>query len=118
MRDLQKNARLLYYALPIGSERILDEYGNDTLEVRTEYGPPALLKCNVSANVGQEAVSVFGSQTEYSRTVSMTGSCPLLEGSKVWFGVPVTEPHNYSVAKVADSKKCFLVALREVSNRG
>ena len=45
------------------------------------------------------------------------GSCPLSEGCKVWFGVPVTEQHNYVVVKVADSKNSFLVALREVSRR-
>ena len=43
MRNLQKNMRRLYYAPIIGTEPILDEYGNDTLEVRTVYGSPALL---------------------------------------------------------------------------
>ena len=116
MRNLQKNMRRLYYAPIISTEPILDEYGNDTLEVRTVYGSPALLKCNVSANVGQEAVEVFGNQTEYSRTVSFVGAeCPLTEGCKVWFGVPTSGSHNYTVVKVADSKNSFLIALREVT---
>lgn len=116
MRNLQRNTRKLYYASVLGTEPILDEYGNDSLEVRTIYGSPALLRCNVSANVGQEAAEVFGNQTEYSRTISYAGeSCPLSEGCKVWFGVPLTEKHNYVVVKVADSKNSFLIALREVS---
>ena len=118
MRNLQRNARTLHYASILGTEPVLDEYGNDTLEVTTLFSSPAPLKYNVSANAGQEAIAVFGPQTEYSRTVAITGgSCPLSEGCKVWFGVPVTEQHNYVVVKVADSKNSFLVALREVSRR-
>ena len=116
MRDLKRNQRVLHYANVIGTEPIMDEYGNDTLEVRTLYGSPTLLRCNVSANMGQEAVEVFGSQTEYSRTISLTGSsCPLVEGSHIWFGVAPDVNFNYTVARVADSKNGFLIALREVT---
>lgn len=109
----------MYYAMLISSEPIKDEYGNDTLEVRNTYGPPTLLRAIVSANAGQEAVNVFGALTGYSRMVSYNGnSCPLDEGSLVWFGVDVSGPHNYVVVKVADSKNGYLIALREVSNRG
>ena len=118
MRSLQRNWRELYYSLPQGTEPILDDYGNDTLDVKVVYGPPAPLRVSVSAHVGQEAMNVFGSLTGYSRTVSYAGAnCPLIEGSRVWFGVGTSEPHNYSVTKVADSKNGFLVALREVSKR-
>lgn len=119
MRSLQRDWRELHYATPIGNEPILDEYGNDTLEVRTLYSDPVLLRASVSANVGQEAVSVFGALTGYSRTVTYHGNtCPLVEGSRVWFGVSETEPFNYTVIKVADSKNGYLIALREVSERG
>lgn len=118
MRSMQRSWRNLYYAELIGTEPIKDEYGNDTLEVRNLYGSPTLLWAIVSANVGQEAVNVFGSQTSYSRTISYAGeSCPLDEGCAVWFGVDKDGPHNYVVVKVADSKNGFLIALREVSNR-
>lgn len=119
MRNLHRNARELYYAPVAGIEPVLDDYGNDTLEVRPVYGAPTSLQCNVSANVGQEAVQVFGQLTNYARTVSIAGTeCPLSEGAKVWFGVPVDGPNNYVVVKVADSKNSFLVALREVTLRG
>jgi hypothetical protein len=100
----------------------LDEYGNDTLEVEAVFSSPLPFQANVSANVGQEAIEVFGSQTEYSRTVSISGRvCPLVEGCRVWFGI---EPdaqsanYNYTVARVADSKNGYLVALREVTPHG
>ena len=119
MRSLQRNQRELYYAVPIGTEPIRDEYGNDTLEVRITYSSPTLLRANVSANVGEDLAAVFGSKTEYSRTIAIAGTeCPLVEGCRVWFSVPVTQSNNYRVAKVADSKNGFLVALQEVSSRG
>jgi hypothetical protein len=119
MRDLIRNKRGLWYAVPVGSTPILDEYGNDTLEVEAAFSSPLYLRANVSANVGQEAVEVFGSQTEYSRTVSVAGNeCPLVEGGRVWFGVEPDASHNYTVARVADSKNGYLVALREVTPYG
>ena len=119
MRSMQRSWRDLHFATLIGSEPIKDEYGNDTLEVKNIYSSPTLLRANVSANVGQEAVNVFGALTGYSRTISYFGDrCPLDEGTLIWFGVDVTKPHNYVVVKVADSKSGYLIALREVSNRG
>jgi hypothetical protein len=122
MRNLIRNKRSLWYAVPVGSTPILDEYGNDTLEVEMEFSSPLPFQANISANVGQEAIEVFGSQTEYSRTVSIAGSdCPLVEGCRVWFGIEPNEDgtnHNYTVARVADSKNGYLVALREVTQHG
>ena len=119
MRNLNRNKRDLWYTVPVGSTPILDEYGNDTLEVEWMFSSPLPFQANVSAHVGQEAIEVFGSQTEYSRTVSIAGSeCPLVEGSRVWFGVEPNEQasnHNYTVVRVADSKNGYLVALREVT---
>ena len=119
MRDLFRNKRGLWYAIPVGSNPILDEYGNDTLEVEAAFSSPLYLRANVSANIGQEAVEVFGSQTDYSRTVSITGTvCPLVEGSRVWFNKEPNEngdDNNYVVARVADSKNGFLVAMREAT---
>ena len=122
MRNVHRNKRELWYSIQVGSTPILDDYGNDTLEVEVDFSSPLYLLATVSANVGQEAVEVFGSQTEYSRTVSIAGSeCPLVEGCRVWFGIEPNEEatnHNYTVARVADSKNGFLVALREVTPHG
>lgn len=118
MRSMQRSWRDLHYAALIGTDPIKDEYGNDTLEVKNTYGPTHRLRANVSANVGQEAVNVFGSLSGYNRTVSYSGdNCPLDEGYAVWFGADVNGPHNYVVVKVADSKNGYLIALREVSKR-
>ena len=119
MRDLKRNKRTLWYAVPEGNVPILDEYGNDTLEVEAVFSSPLPFQANVSANIGQAAVEVFGSQTDYSRTVSITGPvCPLVEGCRVWFGKEPNDAgddNNYVVARVADSKNGFLVAMREAT---
>lgn len=113
MRSLQRDWRELRYAVPLSKEPILDDYGNDTLELKTVYSEPNVLRVNVSANVGQEAMNTFGALTGYSRTVTYAGrTCPLTEGTIIWFG-----DDTYTVIKVADSKNGFLIALREVSNR-
>lgn len=120
MRNCQRNYRTIWYANPTGkTEAIKDEYGNDTLEVKTIYDTPTQLKCNIGASGGQDAVEIFGSATEYHRTISFAGSdaCPLREGCRVWFGVDTTQAHNYRVVKVADTKNGVNVALREVSQR-
>lgn len=118
MRNMKRNQRMIHYAAEITTEPILDEWGNDTLEVKRIYGDPVELRCNVSGTAGQEEVDVFGLQTEYSRTISFArNTCPLKEGYKVWFGVEPSEPNNYVVVRVADSKHVVLVALREVSPR-
>ena len=119
MRSLHRNNRKLYYAVPVSTEQIVDEYGNDTLEVRVTYSDPQELRVNVSANVGQETANAFGLLTGYNRTISYVGeSCPLVKDSRVWFGVPIAQSHNYVVVEVADSKNGFLIALREVTSRG
>lgn len=116
MRSLKRNQRDLWYAVPTDTKPVLDEYGNDTLDVEIVYSSPTLLRCNVSANMGEESVEVFGSQTEYSRVVCLAGECPLTEGTIVWFNrVPEEKSHNYIVARIADSKNGYLIALREVS---
>ena len=122
MRNLNRNKRNLWYAVPMGNVPILDEYGNDTLEVEMAFASPLPFQANISASVGQEAIEVFGSQTNYSRTVSISGNdCPLVEGCRVWFGIEPNEQennHNYTVIRVADSKNGYLVALRGVTQHG
>ena len=51
MRDLKRNHRTLYYATVMGSEPIVDEYGNDTLETRTTYSAPLVLKAKPKTEI-------------------------------------------------------------------
>lgn len=116
MRNQQRNKRTLYYALYTGTEKVFDDYGNDTGEIKSIFSAPIELKVNISAAVGEEAVQVFGSMSNYSRVISICDlTCPIVEGSRIWFGVTTDKPHNYEVVKVADSKNGLLIAIAEVS---
>ena len=115
MRSLQKNKRTIYYANLIGEEPILDDYGNETSEVKSLYEKPTRLEVNYSSNVGEEMVNVFGSATNYSRAISLVGSdCPLKVKCLVWINSDTSKKANYEVVKVADSLNSFLIALNEV----
>lgn len=113
MRTLNRNARPLTYERVLRTVPILDEYGNDTLEVRTEYAPPVTTSWNVSAAVGEAATEIFGDLTDYSRTISLCGECPISEGDRVTF-----DGKKYKIVKIADSKNAYLLALREVADNG
>ena len=116
MRMLDRNRRSLWYANPEGSEPILDEWGNDTLEVRKIYTEPKLVGANVSAGTGQDTTMVFGNLTSYNRVIALAdNSLGIVEGTRVWFGIGTDKPHNYEVVKVADSVNGVLLAVREVT---
>lgn len=116
MRNLNRNKRLLYYALHTGEVANIDEYGNETGESTPVYGEAVELRCNVSAAVGADAVEAFGNLTSYSRTMCVSDSnCPIDENAIVWFGAAPPDPHNYIVVRKADSKNGILYALREVT---
>lgn len=115
MRNLNRNKRELHYALLVEEKPIYDEYGNETSETELVYGEPVKAAYNVSASVGEDAVSAFGSFTNYSRTVSVADTtCPMDETSVVWFGITPEEPYNYIVTKKADSKNGLFYALQEI----
>lgn len=118
MRSLNKNKRQIYYALYVGDEPIVDEYGNETGESNPLYGDMKDLRCNVSAASGEDSVQAFGSFTNYTRVVCVSdNNCPLAENAIMWFGVSTEEPYNYIVTRRADSKNGILYALQEVKVR-
>ena len=116
MRSLDRNKRLIYYALRTGETANIDEYGNETGESTPTYGDKTALRVNISAASGEEAVQAFGSFTAYSRTMFVADtSCPIEEDSIIWFGIAPTAPYNYIVVRKADSKNGILYALQEVT---
>ena len=116
MRSLNRNKRLIYYALCTGETANIDEYGNETGESTPTYGDKTALRVNISAASGEEAMQAFGSFTGYSRTMFVAdSSCPIEEDSVIWFGASPTEPYNYIVVRKADSINGILYALQEVT---
>jgi hypothetical protein len=115
VRNLKKNQRTLHYASYKGTEKIKDEYGNETLEVLPIYGEPHELSINYSSNIGEVATETFGNITNYSRVLSFVGCvCPLKEKDKLWIGIDTSLEANYEVIKVADSINSWLIAVGEI----
>lgn len=117
MRDLLRNQRTIYYALRTGELENTDDMGNLTGESTPIYGEKIMLRCHVSASVGNDTVSEFGSFTNYTRTMTVSNRhCPIDEDTVIWFGVTPDNntPPNYIVTKRADSKNGILYALLEV----
>lgn len=115
MRNLKKNQRTVHYASYIGSESIMDEWGNETLEQKKTYSDPMSLRINYSSNVGETHTETFGNVSNYSRVLSYTGTtCPLKEKDLLWVGVDITDKANYEVVKVADSLNSYLIAVQEI----
>ena len=116
MRSLNRNKRLVCYALRTGETANTDEYGNETGESTPTYGEIKALRVNISAATGEEATEAFGSFTGYSRTMFVSdATCPINVDSIIWFGISTDKPHNYIVARKADSKNGILYALQEVT---
>lgn len=116
MRTLLRNRRALWYANPTGTrEAILDENGNETGETRPAFTEPKRILLNVSAAAGEAAANPFGAFADYSRTLAALPGCPLVLGSRVWFGTEPPAKHNYIVSGVADSLNGLLYALKEVT---
>lgn len=113
------NRRTIYYSEPTGvMVNIRDEWGNETGEVKEMFSEPRTLKVNISQNVGTEYVGVFGSNSIYSRYITLSvHSKQLAERTRIWFK---REPnsdasnYNYVVDKVADSVNTTVLGLREV----
>lgn len=116
MRGLNRNKRLIHYALLSGEVANIDENGYETGELTPAYEAATPLMCNVSAASGQDAVNAFGNFTGYSRTLYVADNgCPIDENTIIWFGIEPTEPHNYIVTRKADGKNGILYALQEVT---
>lgn len=116
MRMLKRNQRQLWYSNPTGEvQSITDEWGNETGEVIEIFSEPRSTMLNISAAVGQENVSVFGSSTDYTRVIAASLECPIVERARVWYKCDPNGPHNYVARRVADSLNAKLIALSEVS---
>lgn len=99
MRSLKKNQQPLYYATYSEEIKIFqrDEAGNiQYVEVDGElkpielgvvpgYNNPVLFYANISAGKGSAQDSPFGSDVDYTRTISTCDmTCPIDELTRIW----------------------------------
>lgn len=121
MRCMGRNKQTLYYALSLGKDEIVDEYGNATGQYRIQYTEPIKVRMNISAARGTADIEQFGINSNYTRTLVTTDmQCPIDKDSIIWIGKePDGEtPHNYVVTQVAKSLNSITYAIKEVSVNG
>lgn len=118
MRQLQKNCREVWFARYLRSDPVLDEDGEETAETAPVYDEPQRILCNVSGAAGEWAVQAFGGFRDYSRTITITGDCPMKAGDRVWLGVSTAEPYNHIVTRVCIGLDESVAALKEVQVDG
>lgn len=116
MRSLRKNTQPLHYATYSEEIKVYkrDESGNiEYVEIDGEkipielgtvagYNEPVPFYANISAGRGDAQADVFGSNVDYTRTISTTGmTCSIDELSLIWIE---SEPrHNPDGTVDADS---------------
>ena len=115
MRLLDRNLQNVIYSCYEGMTEETDSDGNYTGERVKTYTDPKTIRMNVSPAKGNAQASQFGTDISYTRT-AMTAdlNCPIDENSKLWIGIPSTEPYNYKVTAVARSLNWIVYALKEV----
>lgn len=121
MKCLNRNKRTFYYALFQGTEPILDENGNDTLEKRLLYAEPETMQANISAASGYAQTELFGNLDSYDRVIVTDWlECPIDEHTVLF--VDKEPEHNtdgdlmydYIVKRVAKSLNSVSIAIRKV----
>lgn len=117
MRTLERNKRLIYYALYEGDELIFDEYGNDTGASRLIYSEPLPYRLNVSAARGESSTRQFGDTENYDKVLVTTDmDIPITETSLLWIdSLDTTKPHDYIVKKVAKGLNSISFAVTKVN---
>lgn len=112
-----RNTVPVWYATLLSASESKDAEGYDTLEREQTWSPPKKLLCSVSGAAGERVIRAFGGFCDFTRTLSVTGVCPLTVGDRVWLGVSPTARHNYEVVRVTDGLWDSLAGLREVNVR-
>ena len=116
MRCLNRNKRIVYYALMAGTTPVIDEYGNETGE-KVRYTPPMSLRANVSSAKGIETTDVFGLDVNYDKAlvISKVNAPPIDEYTVFWVDhSPTQVPYDYVVKRVSKGLNSIAIALKRV----
>ena len=124
MRSLKKNQQSLWYSTYADQIKIYerDESGNiiyDEIDgeeiprIKSEqagYNKPVSFSANISSGKGSAQEAVFGSDVDYTRTISTTDlSLPIDELSLIWIE---TEPRYFEYGSVDPDSADYKVAAK------
>ena len=120
MRSLKKNTKKLWYSNYTKNVPILDENGDETGDYDNGYSPPVLFSASLSASKGSAYADIFGTNLNYTRTLSTMEKLPITEESLIWTSEPGLkadgtvdeETADYTVSGIADGLNGLVVALK------
>lgn len=121
MRNLKKNTQKLWYSNYESNIPIVDENGDETGDYDNGYTAPVAFLASLSASKGSAYADIFGTNLNYTRTLSTVEKLPITEESLIWKSEPITdadgtadkETADYTVAGIADGLSGVVVALKE-----
>ncbi len=121
MRNLKKNTQKLWYSNYESNIPIVDENGDETGDYDNGYTSPVAFLASLSASKGSAYADIFGTNLNYTRTLSTVEKLPITEESLIWKSEPITdadgtadkETADYTVAGIADGLNGVVVALKE-----
>lgn len=104
MRNLKISGRRMFYAIYNGKKPIIDPGGDESGDFDVMYSPPVEFSASLSAGKGTAQREVFGTDVDFTRTISTTDlSLPITETSLVWHEtVPVLLPDGTADPDSAD----------------
>lgn len=117
MRNLQRNCQPVFYKLYEGEEEILGPWGENTGLYVPKYGELKSAMLCVSPNIGTAETEMFGTLTQYDRTMTTADTTlEIDEDDVLWVdGADTDGPWNYIVKKRAPWKNSIAFAIQEVS---
>ena len=116
MRNLLRNQDPIFYRRLVGSEEIVDDYGNVTGSYIPIYGDLMSFAGCVSANKGTTESEQFGMDMDYDRTITTADpTLPIDETSVLWLdGADTRGPYNYIVRRVSRWHNSLQLAVKRV----
>ncbi|RHV07213.1 hypothetical protein DXB97_04260 [Firmicutes bacterium OM07-11] len=120
MRNLKKNTKKLWYSNYSGKIPILDENGDKTGDYESGYTVPISFLATLSASRGNAYADMFGTNIDYTRTLSTVEKLPIREESLIWVNEPAMNPDgtvdsesaDYSVTGIAECLVGVVIALK------
>ena len=121
MRNLRKNTKRLWYSNFQEEKQIFDENGDFTGDFQNGYFKPVEFRASLSASKGKAYADIFGTDLDYTRTLSTTEILPITEESLIWYqsepkmnadGTVDEKTADYTVVGIADGLNGIVVALK------
>lgn len=114
MRNLYRNKRKIYYALPLGKVPLLDQNGYETGEFEVKYSRIQEAYVHLNVNSGDILNNVYGNYDNYYRTMIAENGLAINEGTILWIDKPISKEYDYIVKRISKDINVTIYSLVRV----